>query len=88
MSCFHIVTRDELRVHVDVQVLFRYFLTIPRKCSLDAPFYLLERQHPHALLRFREVRRAHLRVVLVEEGIYLLVAFLDTLLSGLFAVVI
>jgi hypothetical protein len=29
-----------------------------------------------------------LRVVLVEEGVYLLVAFLDTLLSGLFAVVV
>ena len=67
LSCFHIVTRDELRVHVDVQVLFRYFLTIPRKRSLDAPFYLLERQHTRALLGFREVRRAHPRVVLVEE---------------------
>jgi hypothetical protein len=52
-------------------------LTIPRKHSLDAPFYLLDRQHTHALLGLREVRRVHLRVVLVEEGVYLLVAFLD-----------
>ena len=50
--------------------------------------FCFERQHPHALLWFREVRGVHLRVVLVEEGVYLLVAFLDTLLSGLFAVVV
>ena len=38
--------------------------------------------------RFREPRCAHLRVVLVEEGVYLLVTFLNTLLSGLVAVVV
>ena len=63
-------------------------MTIPRERSLNAPFNLLERQHLHALPRFREPRCTHLRVVLVEEGVYLLVTFLNTLLSGLVAVVV
>tara|TARA_B110000444_G_C18350294_1_gene371395 strand:- start:24 stop:251 length:228 start_codon:yes stop_codon:yes gene_type:complete len=71
-----------------IYILFWYFLTISRKRSLDEPFYLLERQHLHTFLGFREVRGVHPRVVLVGEGVYLLVAFLDALLSGLFAVVV
>ena len=67
---------------------FEVFLDIPRKRSLDAQFYLLQQEYPHAPLGLREPRRLHPSVVYVEEGLYLLVAFFDTLLSGLFAVVV